>query len=56
MGKIIESPLTDEELREKGVTIPETETEEGFFDWFREMEEEIFGEDEEWKALHGKEK
>lgn len=54
MGKIIESPLTDEELKEQGIEIPEEETEEKFFDWFRQMEEEVFGEDEEWKALHGK--
>lgn len=54
MGKIIESPLTDEELKEKGIEIPEDETEEKFFNWFDEMFEEVFGEDEEWKEMHRK--
>ena len=54
MGEIIESPLTDEELKEKGIEIPEDETEEKFFNWFDEMFEEVFGEDEEWKEMHRK--
>lgn len=54
MGKIIESPLTDEELKEQGIEISADETDGKFFNWLGQMEEEIFGEDEEWKALHNK--
>lgn len=54
MGKIIESPLSDEELRKRNITIPKEETETAFFDWFDQMEEEVFGKDKEWQAMHKK--
>lgn len=42
MGKIVDSPLTDEELAARGIEIPETETEEGFFQWINDMIEDEF--------------
>ncbi len=42
MGKIVESPWTDEELAAKGIEIPETETDESFFDWMDNMIQDVF--------------
>lgn len=41
MGKIIESPWTDEELEAEGITIPETETDTSLFDWINDTIEEV---------------
>lgn len=36
---------TDQELEEMGIEIPETETDQSFFDWINKMIQEIFQEE-----------
>lgn len=42
MGKIIDSPLSDKELEEMGVEISETETDAVFFEWMKNMIDNVF--------------
>lgn len=45
-GKLINSELSDEELERLGIEIPESETDESFFDSINRMIEEVFQEED----------
>lgn len=44
MGKIVESPMTDEELKAKGIEIPVTETDGTFYAWIDGIIDRVFKE------------
>lgn len=42
MGNVKRNTMTDEELRNLDIKIPEEETDESFFGWLEEMLDDVF--------------